>query len=84
MEVREKDAEDLCFTKKSAAIALVGRTQRVVVLKTGGQFPDTRLSAFELLPACQIGGFCQWWILVADGGHCVYCSLLLVLREVFV
>ena len=51
MEIREKDAEYLCFIKKSAAIALVGRTQRVVVLKTGGQFPDPRLSAFEPLPA---------------------------------
>ena len=70
----------------SAAIALVGRTQRVVVLKTWGAVPDTSssLSAFRLLPASQIGRFYPWWILLAIGGHCAYCSLLLVLREVFV
>ena len=39
----------------SAAIARHRRTQCVVVLKSGGQFPDT-LSAQELLPGWQMGG----------------------------
>ena len=68
MEIRDK--EDFCFIKTSAAIALVGRTQRVVVLKTGGQFPDPRLSAFEPLPAWQIGGFYLSPILVVIRFYC--------------
>ena len=38
----------------SAAIARQRRTQCVVVLKSGGQFPET-LSAQELLPGWQMG-----------------------------
>ena len=43
------------YVLTSAAIARQRRTQCVVVLKSGGQFPDT-LSAQELLPGWQMGG----------------------------
>ena len=46
------------YVLASAAIARQRRTQCVVVLKSGGQFPDT-LSAQELLPGWQMGG-CHW------------------------
>ena len=43
------------YVLESAAIARQRRTQCVVVLKSGGQFPET-LSAQELLPGWQMGG----------------------------
>ena len=77
MEIRDKDAEDFCFIKTSAAIALVGRTQRVVVLKTGGQFPTpgclhlnyyllVRLVAFICRPFWWSLVFTASWLLVFD------------------
>ena len=44
------------YVLTSAAIARQRRTQCVVVLKSGGQFPDS-LSAQELLPGCHWPSF---------------------------
>ena len=67
------------YVLESAAIARQRRTQCVVVLKSGGQFPET-LSAQELLPGWQMGGgvslvlLCWWFIC----GFCLLYSMLLV------
>ena len=59
----------------SAAIARQRRTQCVVVLKSGGQFPDS-LSAQELLPGWHMGGaslalLC--WCFICGFVCCILC-----------
>ena len=77
MEVREKDAEDLCFTKRARQLRWLGGHSALLSLKLGGSsltpgclhlnyYLLVRLVAFICRPFWWSSVFTATWLLVFD------------------